>query len=302
MSVDRLCRLFGKTRQGWYKAVLKKESREMQELVVVAEVERIRKLLPGVGTVKLHIIMAEFFRDHQINMGIKALNEVLRKYGLLLPRYKRRTRTTNSRHRYRKYESKIETIYVCRANALWVSDITYIRMGGHFVYLSLITDAYSRKIIGWSLQADLRPQGPLEALKMALSQRANPDKELVHHSDRGIQYCSHKYVDLLNTQPNLQISMTQNSDPAENAIAERVNGIIKNEMLQGKGVLNLRLGRRQIRKAIETYNKLRPHMSCNFITPEEAHQKTGPLRRRWKPSSGQHSHKPMPPGTSPLPS
>jgi putative transposase len=224
--MEKLCRLFGKRRQSWYKATLTKESQAMKEMLIIEKVKRLRKELPRVGTEKLHICLKHFFRDHQMKVGRDQLHAILKSANLLVTKYKRRTRTTNSRHRFRKYENLVEGMLPNRPNMLWVSDITYIDIGGYFAYLSLITDAYSHKIVGWHLSLTLETKGPLLALQMALKQLSSPDGPLIHHSDRGIQYCSHAYIELLE-EHEIQISMTQNGDPYENAIAERVNGIIK---------------------------------------------------------------------------
>ncbi len=161
-------------------------------------------------------------------------------------------------------------------NQLWVSDITYIRIKEGFGYLSLVTDAYSRKIVGYCLNKDLSAQGCVMALKMAI--RSNPERDgLIHHSDRGLQYYSKAYMEMLG--PEVQISMTQNGDPLENAIAERVNGILKDE-LQKFG--SLTQARAAVAKAVGIYNNLRPHMSVDMLAPAAAHRRKGPLKRHWK--------------------
>ena len=238
-------------------------------------------------------------------MGRDQFNGVLRKHNLLVPRHKRRARTTNSRHGFRKYKNLTKNLELERANQLWVSDITYIQVGPYFSYLSLVTDAYSHKIVGWKLLDTLEARGPVEALKMALAQRKDPEKTLIHHSDRGVQYCCHAYIELLD-EHKAQISMTQNGDPYENAIAERVNGILKDEILQGRGFINYDEAYEAIKRAIKAYNQLRPHMSVDFLTPNQAHLKKGPLKKRWKnrrrkPDIAQHSHKPVLSEAPPLP-
>jgi transposase InsO family protein len=161
---------------------------------------------------------------------------------------------------------------------VWVSDITYVRVGEGFAYLSLITDAYSRKIVGHNLYRDLSAKGCVAALRMAL--RNNPDREgLIHHSDRGLQYYSAAYMKVLG--PGIRISMTEKSDPLENAIAERVNGILKQELLE-KRFESFREARERIDEAVSTYNHVRPHLSVDLLTPAEAHARTGSLKRHWK--------------------
>ncbi|MEZ4850464.1 MAG: IS3 family transposase [Bacteroidia bacterium] len=309
--MEKLCRLFGKNRQSWYKATLLKESQYMKEMIVIEKVQRIRQELPRLGTEKLHICLKPFLRDHQIKMGRDKLNKLLKEAGLLVPKFKRYAKTTQSNHRFRKYENLIQELVLTRANHVWVSDITYVSIGGYFGYLSLITDAYSHKIVGWHLSKTLEAKGPIAALKMALKQRnhtGNKRDTLIHHSDRGVQYCCHAYIELLE-EDDIQISMTQNGDPYENAIAERVNGIIKNEVLPHPGFPNFEQALEGIRQAIKAYNTLRPHRSCDMLTPEQAHLQQGPLKKRWtnyyqlnrQPDDERHSHKHVPPVAPPLP-
>lgn len=181
----------------------------------------------------------------------------------------------------RKYSNLIKDLRVNEPELLWVSDITYVRTAGGFAYLSLITDAYSRKIVGYSASKDLTTEGCLKALQAALLNRCYPDKALIHHSDRGSQYCCKDYVDLL-TANNIAISMTNKGDPYENAIAERLNGIIKSEFNLYSNQFGFDDTCTRIQKSIAAYNAIRPHSSCDYLTPLEAHQKSGPLKKRWK--------------------
>jgi len=212
-------------------------------------------------------------------MGRDAFFELLRANGLLVRRKRYRARTTFSCHRFRKYQDLIRDMVPQRANQLWVSDITYIRIGKDFAYLSLVTDAYSRKIIGFCLSHDLSTDNCLSALRMALATRV-VDLPLIHHSDRGTQYCSQAYTKLLNTR-GIAISMTQSGNPRDNAIAERVNGILKQELLK-ESYDNINLAYKSVKQAISIYNTLRPHSSLDMLTPENAHTKTGQLKRRWR--------------------
>jgi putative transposase len=204
-------------------------------------------------------------------IGRDAFFELLRDRGLLIRRKRSRVRTTFSGHRFRKYPDLRVELLAERPCQLWVSDITYIRVGQDFAYLSLITDAYSRKIIGFSLSHDLSTDSCLLALRMALTARQT-DLPLIHHSDRGTQYCSTAYTALLK-QKGIAISMTQSGNPRDNAIAERVNGILKQELLKDK-YDNITEAYRNIKTAIATYNKLRPHSSVDMLTPEKAHAHT----------------------------
>jgi putative transposase len=175
--------------------------------------------------------MQGFLSAHHFQIGRDAMFDLLSEHGLLITKRKRRGFiTTLSKHRFKKYPNIIRDFIPVAPNQLWVSDITYIHLANGFAYLSLITDAYSRKIVGFFLSRDLSAQGPLNALKMALA--GNPNRNgLIHHSDRGVQYCCDAYVKLLLVR-KIKISMTQNGDPLENAIAERVNGILKQELLE----------------------------------------------------------------------
>ena len=278
--MTQLCRVFGRHRQAWYRATLTKERQDKQELLILEKVRCIRKELPRMGTEKLHVCLKHFYRDHHIKMGRDRLNRILKTAGLLVPKHSRRVRTTHSRHRFRKYANLIKGLQPTRANELWVSDITYISVGGYFCYLSLVTDAYSRKIVGWNLGRTLEAKGPIAAVNMAIKQRKNPKETLIHHSDRGIQYCSHAYVEILE-ENQIQISMTE-GESYENAIAERVNGMLKNEVFMTQGFPNFELALAEVQRGIKAYNTLMPHRSCDMLTPAKAHKKKGVLKRRWK--------------------
>ncbi|MGL4293667.1 MAG: IS3 family transposase, partial [Bacteroidales bacterium] len=205
----------------------------------------------------------------------------LRDNGLMIR--KRRTRkTTNSNHNYRKFENLIKDFIPTKPNMLWVSDITYVETENGVVYLSLITDAYSHKIVGWSVGETLEALYPLQALNMALETRKGSiPSDLIHHSDRGVQYCSHKYVDLLQNH-DIRISMTQSGDPLENAVAERINGILKSEWLYHVRLKNLTHAKEYLHEIITYYNQSRPHLSINLLTPEQAHQMQGEIEKKWK--------------------
>jgi len=226
------------------------------------------------------VVLLQFFgQQHGILFGRDALFDLLRDHDLLVRRRKRKAQTTFSKHRFRKYPNQIREFVTLAANQLWVSDITYIVVADQFAYLSLITDAYSRKIVGFYLSKTLEAEGCIKALKMAMGTTKNLEG-LIHHSDRGVQYCCHKYVALLN-KASIKISMTENGDPLENAIAERVNGILKEEYLLQKYAC-FEDAQKSIAKTVTVYNSLRPHSSCEMKTPNEAHETTGPLIRKWK--------------------
>lgn len=275
-----LCSLLGYSRQAYYQNIKAQAQGALQEDLLMQEVFRIRKTQKRIGTRKLIIMMNAFMQQHTISLGRDAFFEMLRNQGLLIRKRRRsKPQTTFSNHWLRKYQNLIIGFVPTAPNQLWVSDITYIHLNDGFAYLSLITDAYSHKIVGFYLCKDLSAKGCLMALKMALKNNPSFDN-LIHHSDRGLQYCSNDYVKLLQCN-NIQISMTQNSDPRENAIAERVNGILKDELLE-VSYSTFTDAQEAIAIAIITYNHQRPHSSVDMLTPIVAHTKTGELKKHWK--------------------
>lgn len=280
LGIAVLCRLFGKTRHAYYDSLWRKESSLIKEDVILQEVINIRKDLPRLGTRKLHYLVQNKLISHQITFGRDYLFDLLSEHKLLIRQRKRKAITTDSRHWMRKYSNLVKGLEITRPEQVWVSDITYIRLTHQWGYLSLITDAYSRKIMGYSFRQDLAAEGCIEALKMALNNRIY-NQSIIHHSDRGSQYCSHNYVDLL-LKNNIAISMTENGDPYENALAERMNGIIKTEFNLYSSLLGFEQTRNQINKSIKSYNELRPHASCDYLTPNQAHLQSNKLNKRWK--------------------
>ena len=272
--------LLGYSRQSYYQGIKYIQQKAYESDIIIEEVLRYRKCQKRLGTRKLLDEMQVFLSSHGLRIGRDAMFNLLAEKGLLIIRRKRRGFiTTLSKHRFKKYPNIIREFIPIAPNQLWVSDITYIHLANGFAYLSLITDAYSRKIVGFYLSKDLSAGGPLMALKTALA--GNPNRtELIHHSDRGVQYCCDAYVKLLQDK-NIQISMTQNGDPLENAIAERVNGILKQELLE-EIFPDYQIAQKAVAIACSTYNHLRPHGSINNLKPAEAHQKNGELKKRWK--------------------
>ena len=279
VGIAVLCRLFGKTRHAYYDSIWRKENSLVKEDVILQEVAKIRKDLPRLGTRKLHYVLQAKLVSHQISFGRDYLFDLLSEHKLLIRQRKRKAITTDSRHWMRKYSNLVKGLVVTRPEQVWVSDITYIRLTNQWGYLSLITDAYSRKIMGFSFRQDLAAEGCIDALKMALSQRVYNDT-IIHHSDRGSQYCSHNYVDVL-LKNNIAISMTENGDPYENALAERVNGIIKTEFNLYSSSLGFEQTANQINRSIKAYNELRPHASCDYLTPNQAHLLSEKLNKTW---------------------
>jgi putative transposase len=278
--VNELCLLLGYSRQSYYQGIQFIHKKAYEGDVIIEEVLRYRKHQKRIGTRKLLGEMNEFLQAHHFQIGRDAMFDLLADRGLLVTKRKRRgCITTLSKHRFKKYPNIIRDFIPIAPNQLWVSDITYIHLSGGFAYLSLITDAYSRKIVGFFLSKDLTANGPLQALKMALKANANITG-LIHHSDRGVQYCCDAYVKLLNKN-KIKISMTENGDPLENAIAERVNGILKQELLE-EVFPNFETAQCEVAIACSTYNHLRPHGSIDNLKPAQAHQQSGELKKKWK--------------------
>jgi len=281
LGIGPLCRLLGKTRHAYYDHQKRLQGQCLRDDIILAKVLEVREELPRIGTLKLHHMLTPVFRSHNMKVGRDYMFDLLGEYGLLVRARRRRPVTTNSRHWMHKYPNLIRGLEPTRPEQLWVSDITYVRLKGQWAYLSLITDGYSKQIMGYALRTDLSAQGCLDALKMAFLHRRFPESELMHHSDRGSQYCSKEYVELLLSH-KVAISMTENGDPLENAVAERVNGTIKNEFDRGLPLAGIEETRKRVTKSIEAYNNLRPHLSIDMKTPKEAHRLQGPIRKRWK--------------------
>jgi putative transposase len=280
-GLRELCRLLGYSRQAYYQYQKLSGKRALEEDLLIQQVLYHRISQPRVGGLKLHEMMEAFMEDHDIYIGRDLLFDLLRENDLLNGRRRRsQPRTTDSNHWMRRYPDLIRNIKLSRADELWVSDITYIHLTKKkFAYLSLVTDAYSRKIVGFCMNNDLSADGPVTALEMALKGRVN-EEPLIHHSDRGSQYCSDGYISLLRSGA-ISISMTQSGNPRDNAIAERVNGILKQELLE-EVYPSIKQAQQSTVIAIDTYNRIRPHSSVDMMTPDKAHTQTGQIRRRWK--------------------
>lgn len=279
-SLHMLCRLLGFTRQAYYGHFREQERDAYSADLVLQEVEQIRKEQKKIGGRKLHYLLAGFMLEIGFSIGRDRFFDLLREHGCLVrKRRPRKPRTTFSCWWLKKYPNLARGFIPTGPNQLWVADITYIRIGKDFGYLSLVTDAYSRKIVGYCLSRDLTARGPIRALKMAL--RNNPNRQgLIHHSDRGSQYYSDGYIKLLKSS-EVRISMSEKSDPLENPIAERVNGILKDELLEIR-YTNFREAKAAIDRAVSIYDHRRPHASIDLLTPAQAHLRQGELKRRWK--------------------
>jgi putative transposase len=277
----RICRLFGLTRQAYYNHFWHQQSVSIEEDMVLKEIRNIRKLHPVIGTRKLQVMLQPFLLEHQIKLGRDGLFDLMAANKLLVKKIKRRAITTWSSHWLHKYPNLIRGYNPVRRNELWVSDITYWKTKSGFLYISFITDAYTHKIVGFNVSERLDALSPIKALRMALNDNNLQSSNLIHHSDRGVQYCSGEYVKLLQDY-NIEISMTENGDPLENAIAERINGIIKEEYLEHYVVSNIIEAEKALAQAVNYYNQQRPHMSCGWLTPALVHEQKLNVTKEWK--------------------
>jgi len=283
IGLAKLCGWFGITRQAYYQNSWNGISISIEEDLVLRQVMQIRKHHPRMGTRKLYEKLQPFMLEHQIKMGRDALFDLLASNFLLVKRRKRRIQTTQSFHWLRKYPNLIRGFIPTAPNQLWVSDITYWKIKQGYIYISLITDAYSHKIVGYHVAETLESIESIQALELALAGLDGQRGQLIHHSDRGIQYCSSGYVKLLQDY-NIQISMTENGDPLENPVAERVNGIIKDEYLYAYEVSNIKEAKEVLAIVIKLYNEERPHMSIGNLTPNQLHHSIKPIKteKLWK--------------------
>ena len=286
IGLAKLCSWLGMSRQAYYQNSRKAIDTSIEEELIIQQVKQIRQNHPRLGTRKLYGKLQAFMLENSIKMGRDALFNLLAANHLLIRKRKRKITTTNSYHWLRKYPNLIRNFVPTAPNQLWVSDITYWKINAQeHLYISFITDAYSHKIVGYQVAETLEAIESVQALQMALSafEGAESHLQLTHHSDRGIQYCSREYVKLLQDN-NIQISMTENGDPLENAIAERVNGIIKEEYLDAYEVNDIKEARELLDRVIQLYNNDRPHLSISNLTPNQVHHSQNPLKpeKLWK--------------------
>ena len=275
LSLGRVCRLFGISRQAYYQRMEYLADYRMETNMLLKEIALIRASHPRIGGRKLYLMLEDFMLEHSIKMGRDGFFDLLSENGLLVRRRKRSVRTTQSSHWLRKWPNLIRELAPSRPNQLWVSDITYWKLdSGKYCYISLLTDAYSHKLLGYHVSDSLSAVNTLAALQMALDTLPSGHAGLIHHSDRGVQYCSQTYVQLLQKH-HITISMTENGDPLENAVAERINGILKDEYLLNYQTADLSTARQHLDKAVQLYNHERPHMSIGNLTPAYVHQNPG---------------------------
>jgi len=258
------------TPQNYYKKRKARKRKSVNEQLIKQLVQAERAVQPRIGGLKLHRQLGPELAKVGVHIGRDRFFKVLKYQGLLLKALPKAPQTTNSRHNLPVFTNLIKGLELTGANQVWVSDITYIRTRDDFVYLSLITDKSSRKIVGYHLGHTLTAQATLKALKMAVGEM--PDGVFpIHHSDRGSQYCSHKYIDYLKDH-NMRISMTEDNHCAENALAERVNGILKQEYFLSHEFRDFKQADRAVKEAVRLYNTRRLHRSLKLCTPEEVHR------------------------------
>lgn len=243
----------------------------------------IRSEMPRLGTRKLYYLLKEGFLRDGISIGRDRLFDFLREEGLLIIKKKKYTKTTDSKHWMRKYPNLIKGMNLYRPEQLWVADITYMSISDRYCYLHLITDAYSKRIMGYCLSETLSSSHTLKALTIALKNRKYKGN-LIHHSDRGLQYCSAGYVKMLQ-QNSIGISMTEDGSPYDNAIAERINGILKDEYGLDEEFTDRSQLEIQVNQSIESYNNRRPHQSNHLLTPNQMHQQDKLKPKAWHKKS-----------------
>jgi putative transposase len=279
VSLERFCWLLGLSRQALYKSGWNSKGKAVKERLVLTEVKSLRQEHPIIGTRKLYHLLQPFLKQHSIKMGRDALFSTLGDNKLLIRKRKRKVPTTQSHHWLKKYPNLTCGWHPQTPEQLWVADITYVPCGRQHLYLSLITDAYSHKIMGYHIADTLEAIHCNKALEMAISNRRYQTR-LIHHSDRGIQYCSFDYVNKL-MENGIEISMTQSGDPLENPVAERINGIIKHEYLKHYSISSLQDATALVADIIQRYNCKRPHQSIQMNTPAIAHQRKLLVNRQW---------------------
>ena len=278
MSKSSTCGLFGVSRQVYYRSIQRKKRNQTKAEAVVMLVSGVRRDMPRIGFRKLYYLLYEPLRE--LNIGRDKFLSILKANHLLIKPKKNYRITTNSHHRFRKHKNLIENISLERPEQVWGLDITYIGCRNRNCYLALVTDAYSKKIMGYDVSDSLATDGSLRALSMAIKQRKYKEK-LIHHSDRGLQYCSNDYQKTLDDK-KIITSMTESYDPYANAIAERVNGILKQEFLLEDYLVDINTMKLLVGDAVHIYNTKRPHYSCYMQTPEQMHNQNKLKIRTYK--------------------
>ena len=279
--MTRFCELFGYSRQAYYKQCRARVSRAVEEQRIVEVVLSVRRMMPRLGGRKLHYLIKPVLDTEGLRIGRDRLFALLGRHGLLVPKQKSYHKTTDSHGWMRRYPNMTKDMVPSRPEELWVADITYVTGRKEPRYLHLVTDAYSKQVMGYEVSRDLAATSSLKALQMALRLRQYPTLPLIHHSDRGLQYSSNVYTTQLG-RAAVQISMTQDGSPYDNAVAERVNGILKQEFGLDDLPEDWSDACRITAEAITIYNQLRPHLSCHFLTPQQMHNQNQLPVKTWR--------------------
>lgn len=280
MSINRSCQLFGYTRQAYYKRKKMRLENNQQEKQVLELVQEKRLKMPRLGTRKLHFLLKDELAERNLKLGRDRLFTLLGGHRLLTRPRKSYTKTTDSKHWLRKHSNLVAELEITKPEQVFVSDITYVRTDEGHSYLSLVSDAYSRQIMGHHLSRDMKAEGPLLALQVAIRNRKY-SHPLIHHSDRGLQYCPADYQQALE-KAGVSPSMREQYNPYQNAVAERINGILKDEFFIGDGFGSHQQAEKVIEESIAIYNNLRPHLSCRFLTPKQMHSQRKVEIIKWK--------------------
>lgn len=268
MSLAYICQLFGVSRQSYYQAQQRQQRYQQHRQQVLELVQGQRRLMPRLGTRKLYYLLNTSLQERHIKLGRDGLFSCLRSAGLLVRPARSYRKTTDSGHWMRKYPNATKDLVVERPNQLWVADITYLDVDQGEAYLSLVTDAYSRKIVGYHVHEQLNAASVRVALEHALTEH-KPTQPLIHHSDRGSQYCA-DYYQQLHRRHKICCSMTDGYDCYQNALAERMNGILKYEFLVVRPA-DLSQAQQMVRESVAIYNRYRPHLSLAYQTPDQVH-------------------------------
>ena len=268
-TIVSACDLFGVSRQVYYRSKQSVKRCQATALQAVVMVQEIRREMPRLGTRKLYYLLQD--RLNEIGVSRDKLFSILRANHLLIKPVRSYRKTTDSHHRFHKHKNLVAEIVPSKPEQVWVADITYLGNRKNQQYLALVTDAYSKKIVGHDVSASLSADGAIRVLKQGLKNRSYKDNTLIHHSDRGLQYCCDDYQGIL-TKMKVKCSMTESYDPYANAVAERVNGILKQEFLLEDYRVKLHVMKELVKNSIEIYNAKRPHWSCNMLTPNQMHK------------------------------
>ncbi len=263
--------MFGITKQAFYKRIARAKIKEQMNEVILQNVAEIRKEMPKIGTRKLYEYLKPILLKLGIKIGRDALFKLLRSKQLLIKKTKRYHITTDSKHFFKTSPNLIKNIEIKHAEQVFVTDITYIKTDQAHAYLAIATDAYSKKIMGWALEDNMKVGMVKEALNMAKKNCIHNNNSIIHHSDRGIQYCCPDYTEFAKKHDFI-MSTTQKYDPYENAIAERINGILKYEFGLRKTIANIEIARKMMKQAVDIYNNKRLHWSLDLNTPQKVHE------------------------------